>query len=182
MAELATIARPYARAAFAHAAESKAYAAWSTLLAAGAAVAADPKASQLLGNPRVRQSEVVALIDGVATGAGASVGDAGRNFLGVLAENRRLHALPEIAVQYEKLRADAENTLEADVTVAMPLTDAQRAELSRALGVRFQRVVRINEQVDATLLGGAIVRAGDVVIDGSLRGRLGLLEQQISQP
>ena len=182
MAELATIARPYARAAFGHAAQSQAFAAWSSLLAAGAGVASDASAARLFGNPRVRQADVVALIVDVANNLGANLGEPGTNYLSVLAENGRLHALPEVAAQYEMLRADAETTLDAEVTVAMALTDAQRQQLASALGARFKRTVRLNEQVDATLLGGAIVRAGDVVIDGSLRGRLNLLAQQISQP
>ena len=182
MAEKATIARPYARAAFEHARESGALAAWSQLLAAGAAVAATPGAKALFGNPRVAAAELVELIAGVATESGAKVGTDGRNFLGVLAHEHRLALLPEIAAQYEARRAEVENVIDVEVTTAMALTAEQRAALEAALGKRFGRTVRLAERVDATLIGGAIVRAGDSVIDGSLRGRLERLEQQVSQP
>ncbi|HUO78981.1 MAG TPA: F0F1 ATP synthase subunit delta [Steroidobacteraceae bacterium] len=182
MAEKATIARPYARAAFEHAHESQSLAAWSQLLAAGAAVAATPGADALFGNPRVSAAELIELVAGVATESGAAVGADGRNFLGVLAHEHRLALLPEIAAQFEARRAEVENQLDVEITSAVALTDAQRAAFRAALGKRFGRNVRLAEQVDPTLVGGAVVRAGDMVIDGSLRGRLARLEQQISQP
>jgi F-type H+-transporting ATPase subunit delta len=182
MAEIATLARPYARAAFRHALEQQALPAWSDLLAAGSAVAADPVAAALFGNPRVTGAELVELIASVASGAGARVDDKGRNFLALLAENHRLAVLPEIAAQFEALRADVENTVDVDVRTAMALTDAQREKLSASLAKRLGRAVRLHERVDADLLGGAVVTVGDLVIDGSLTGRLARLEQQMSQP
>ena len=182
MAEKATIARPYARAAFEHARDAGALAAWSQLLAAGAAVAAAPGAEALLGNPRVAPEQLVELIASVAAESGARVDAGGRNFLGVLAQGRRLGYLPEIAAQFEARRAEVENTIDVEVTTALALEPAQRAALEAALGRRFGRKVRLAETVDGALVGGAIVRAGDLVIDGSLRGRLARLEQQISQP
>jgi F-type H+-transporting ATPase subunit delta len=182
MAEKATIARPYARAAFEHAREHGTLAAWSQLLAAGAAVAATSGADDLFSNPRVSAVALVELITGVAAGSGVAVDDFARNFLGLLAHAHRLAYLPEIAAQYEARRADVENTIDVEVTTALALTAAQRAALEAALAKRFGRSVRLAEQVDADLVGGAIVRAGDLVIDGSLQGRLARLEQQISQP
>ncbi len=182
MAETTTIARPYARAAFAYARERQALGGWSQLLAVAAAVAADAPAAALFGDPRVRAGELVELLAGVATGAGVAVDDGARNFLRLLAENRRLALLPEIALQFEAQRAEAEHTLDVEVTTAMPLSTAQRAALGAALKNRFGREVRITEQVDASLIGGAVVRAGDLVIDGSLVERLRRLEQQISRP
>lgn len=182
MAEIATLARPYARAAFRHAREHDALAAWSQLLGAGAGVAADPRARALFGSPRVTAAELVDLVVGVATAAGTKVDQNGRNFVALLAENRRLGLLAEIAAQFEALRADVENTVDVEVTTAMALTDEQRAKLAAALAKRFGRQVRLNEAVDPALVGGAIVRAGDLVIDGSLTGRLARLEQQMSQP
>jgi F-type H+-transporting ATPase subunit delta len=181
MAEKATIARPYARAAFEHAQERHALAAWSQLLVAGAAVAATPGAASLFGNPRVTADELVELIAGVAADSGVTVPPDARSFLGVLAHEHRLALLPEIAEQYEARRAEAENTIDVEVTTAMALKPEQRALLEAALGKRFGRTVRLTERVDATLIGGAVVRAGDLVIDGSLRGRVARLEQQISQ-
>jgi F-type H+-transporting ATPase subunit delta len=182
MAEKATIARPYARAAFEHARERQALAAWSQLLATGAAVAATPGAEALFGNPRVSHVDLVELIAGVAGDSGVAVGEDARNFLAVLAHGHRLALLPEIAAQYEARRAEVENTIDVEVTTAMALTAGQRTMLEAALGKRFGRAVRLAERVDTALVGGAIVRAGDHVIDGSLQGRLARLEQQISQP
>lgn len=181
MAANATVARPYARAAFAYAREHQALGGWSRLLAAGAAVAADGPAAALFGNPRVRVGELVELLAGVAAGAGVTVGAEERNFLRLLAESRRLRLLPEIAAQFEALRADVENTLDVEVTTAMALSAAQRTALAAALARRFERQVRIEEKVDGSLIGGAVVRAGDLVIDGSLAQRLQRLEQQILQ-
>ncbi len=181
MAETATIARPYARAAFEYAREKSALAYWSRGLAVAASVAQSPQAAALLGNPRVSASELVGLFVGVAKDAGVVLDDDGQNFLAVLAENGRLSSLPEIALQYEVLRAEVENTLDVNVVTAMALTDPQRASLQSALATRFGRNIRVAETLDATLLGGAIVRAGDLIIDGSLAGSLARLEQQISQ-
>ena len=182
MAEIATVARPYARAAFRHALEQQALASWSQLLSAGAAVAGEPAAAAFFGNPRVRAVDLVELIAGVATAAGATVDAEGRNFLALLAENHRFGLLAEIAAQFEALRAEIENTVDVQVTTAMALTVAQSETLAAALAKRFGRAVRLHESIDADLLGGAIVQAGDLVIDGSLTGRLARLEQQMSQP
>jgi F-type H+-transporting ATPase subunit delta len=182
MAEKATVARPYARAAFEYAREHRLLADWSELLGAAATVAADPAAAALIANPRVRADELVKLIADVANDGGARVAAEGRNFLATLAHNRRLGFLPEIAAQYAALRAESEQTLDVEVTTAMALTPAQRTRLGAALTRRFARQVRLAETVDPALVGGAIVRAGDLVIDGSLESRLKRLEQQISRP
>ena len=182
MAETATAARPYARAAFRHAREHDALPAWSQLLAAGAGVALDASAAAMFGNPRVTATELVDFIAGIATAAGVAVDGDRRNFLALLAENHRLGLLAEIAAQFEALRAEVENTVDVEITTAMALSDAQRATLSAALARRFGRTVRLNETLDPELCGGAIVRCGDLLIDGSLTGRLARLEQQMSQP
>jgi F-type H+-transporting ATPase subunit delta len=182
MAENATVARPYARAAFARAREQNALAAWSQVLAVGSGVARDASAAALFSNPRVEAGQLVDFIAGVATGAGAPASPEARNFLALLQENGRLALLPEIAEQFEALRAEAENTLDVEVTSALALSGEQRARLETALGKRFDRKIRLHEKVDEALVGGAIVRAGDLVIDGSLRGSLARLEQQMSQP
>jgi F-type H+-transporting ATPase subunit delta len=182
VAERATVARPYARAAFGQARERGDFASWSALLAAGAAVAQSPGAESVFGNPRVSAEQLIELIAGVAREQGLKVGTEHRNFLALLAENHRLGFLPEIAAQFEALRAAAENTLDVEVATALPLSAEQKARLSAALAQRFRRQIRIAETVDPTLVGGAIVRAGDLVIDGSLQGRLARLGQQIAQP
>ena len=176
MAEKATIARPYARAAFDYAKMQGALADWSAALAAAAQVAADPRVEPLLSNPEVAAEEVTGLI---AEAAGAVTGPV-RNFLDLLAENGRLGYLPEITAQYEVLRREAEKVADVEIVSAMELDEAQQARLAQALRARLGREVRMHTRTDASLIGGAIVRAGDLVIDGSLRGRLGRLASEMN--
>ncbi|MGH8198400.1 MAG: F0F1 ATP synthase subunit delta [Steroidobacteraceae bacterium] len=169
MADRATVARPYARAAFAHAQEAKDLAAWSKLLGATAAAVADPQVERLLSHPHVTDEQLVELLFDVAKKAG---GEAGRNFLRTLAENRRLGHLPEIAAQFETLRAEVENVMDVEIIAAREIAAPQKKRLTEALKQRLGREIRMHTRIDETLLGGAIVRAGDLVIDGSLKGRL----------
>jgi F-type H+-transporting ATPase subunit delta len=169
VADRATIARPYARAAFAHARQSKDLAAWSKLLGSAAAGAADARVARLIGNPHVTGDELVDLLGGLSKQA---AGDDGKNFLRALAANRRLALLPEIAAQFEKLRADVEGVVDVEVVAAREIAAPQEKKLQAALAKRLGREVRMHTRIDETLLGGAIVRAGDLVIDGSLKGRL----------
>ena len=169
MAERATIARPYARAAFAHAQASKDLAGWSKLLGAAATAAADKRVSRLFGNPHVTSDELVDLLGGMSQHA---AGDQGKNFLRALAANRRLALLPLIAQHYEKLRAEVEGVVDVEVIAAREIAAPQQKRLEAALAKRLGREVRMHTTIDAALLGGAIVRAGDFVIDGSLKGRL----------
>ncbi len=169
MAERATIARPYAKAAFEYAHAANAFAGWSQGLKTAAEIVADPRVAALTKDPRWQGEDMVKFIGEVA----GSRLDAGmHNFLRVLAENRRLLVLPEIAANYEVLRSAVENTVEVEVTSAVKLSDAQIEKLKAALGTRLKRQVRMQNSVDESLLGGAVVRAGDLVIDGSLKGRL----------
>src|SRR5690606_31769255 len=169
MAEKATIARPYAKAAFEFAEQQGAFERWSSVLAAGAAVVADERVEKLLSSPRVSPEELVELI---TEAAGDAVDEHARNFLATLADNRRLALLPETAVQYEVLRAEVENVADVRIISAVPLSDFQQQRFSTALKKRLQRDVRLHCEVDPSLVGGAIVRAGDFVIDGSLKSRL----------
>ena len=169
MAERATIARPYAKAAFAYARDAKAFAAWSDGLMLAAAIVTDARVAAFTKSPRWTATDLTEFVAGIA---GAKLDAGMRNFLGVLAENHRLLLLAEIATQYEVLRAAVENTVDVEVVSAVALDAAQSAKLAEALAQRFKRQVRMQISVDSTLLGGAIVRAGDLVIDGSLRSRL----------
>ncbi len=169
MADRATIARPYARAAFAHAHGAKALAEWSKLLGAAAEGARHPKVAPLIGNPHVTGEELVDLLGGLSKHA---AGDHGRNFLRALAENRRLQLLSHIAEQFEKLRADVEGVVDVEVVAARAIEAPQEKKLAAALAKRLGREVRMHTKIDESLIGGAIVRAGDLVIDGSLKGRL----------
>ena len=169
MADRATIARPYARAAFAHAQATKDFASWSKLLGAAATAAADPRVARLIGNPHVTGEELVELLGGLSKQA---AGEGGQNFLRTLAENRRLALLPEIAAQFERLRADVEGLVDVTVIAAREIAAPQQSSLEAALAKRLGREVRMHTRIDESLLGGAIVQAGDLVIDGSLKGRL----------
>ena len=169
MAERATIARPYAKAAFEYARDANAFAQWSQGLIAAAEIVADPRVAALTKSPQWTAANVVALITDVA---GAKLDSGLQNFVALLAENRRLALLPEIAAHYEALRSAAENTVDVEVVSAVALDAAQQETLTLALSARLKRRVRMRTSVDASLLGGTTVRAGDLVIDGSLKGRL----------
>jgi F-type H+-transporting ATPase subunit delta len=174
MTELATTARPYARAAFATAGAASQLAEWSAFLSRAAAVVRDPQALPLIGNPRVSVSELVDFLLQIATDGKPSAEQAAqqRNFLQLLADNRRLKLLPEIAAQFEVLRSEAEHIADVDVISARELTDEQAKRLQAVLERRLGLAVRLHPQVDKSLVGGAIVRFGDFVVDGSLRGRI----------
>lgn len=177
MAEKITIARPYAKAAFDYAREHDAFAGWSSLLSTASAVVADQRVASLLSNPHVTPEQLVGLIADIL---GSALDESGRNFLDTLAHNRRLELLPAIATSYEELRAEVENTADVQIVSAVPLTDAQRERFTAALQKRFKRDVRLHCEVDASLLGGAIVRCGDMVIDGSLKAGLEKLSREIA--
>jgi len=178
MAEKITIARPYAKAAFEFAREHNAFAVWSQLLNTASAIVADERVARLLSNPRVTPEQLVELIADIA---GKSLNEQGSNFLNTLAQNRRLDLLPEIAASYEVLRAEAEKTADVQIVSAVPLDDAQRERLAAALRKRLKRDVRLHCEVDASLIGGAVVRSGDMVIDGSLKSGLERLTREIAQ-
>ena len=163
MSQALTLARPYARAAFSMAQDENALAGWSNALGFAAQVAADPRAASLLLNPQLTHAEAVTLLS--VDGAGESFS----RFLALLAENRRLAQLPEISGLYEELKAEAERVVKATVTSAAELPAGELEVLKTALKKRFGREVELSTAVDASLIGGAVIDAGDVVIDGSLK-------------
>jgi F-type H+-transporting ATPase subunit delta len=177
MAEKATIARPYARAAFEHAQTTGKLPQWSAALAAAAAVVSDPAVARLLNHPRVTTAQLVELIADVS---GSHMDDGARNFIATLAQNRRLGVLPSIARMYEALRAEVENIADVDVVSAVPLDQAQQTRLAAALKKRLKRDVRLHCSVDSTLMGGAVIRSGDFVIDGSVKVRLARLAASLA--
>lgn len=178
MAEKVTIARPYARAAFGYAQEHEAFAKWSELLGNAAAVVSDERVARLLSSPRVTPAQLVELI---SDASGGNLDEHGKNFLSTLAQNRRLNLLPEIAAMYEVLRAEVENIADVQITSAVALSEAQRERLATALRKRMKREVRLHCDVDPSLVGGAIVRSGDLVIDGSLRSGLERLASDLAR-
>jgi F-type H+-transporting ATPase subunit delta len=169
VADEATIARPYARAAFEYAHAAGQLAAWGDILGRASLVLADERVQPLIGNPHITRADLVAFVVELA---GASGNEHATNLVRLLADNGRLALLPEIAAQYAALRAEVENTVDVTVTSALPLTTEQSDKLQQALTRRLRRTVRLSATVDPSLIGGAIVRAGDFVVDGSLRGRV----------
>jgi F-type H+-transporting ATPase subunit delta len=169
MADKSTIARPYAKAAFEEARDRKRLGPWSQALHTAAAVVSDSRVEKLLGNPRVTPEELAALVIEIA---GPELDEEGGNFVRTLADNRRLSLLPEISTLFDGLKGEAEGVVDVTVTSAAPLDDSQRGKLAAALERRLGRTVRLQCATDPDLLGGAVLRAGDMVIDGSLRGRL----------
>lgn len=176
MAEQTTIARPYAQAVFSLAQDQGELKAWSEMLALAAAVATDPQMAALIDSPRSSREQVVEVFLGVC---GDRLTAEGQNMVRLLAENDRLEFLPEIAALYELERATAEGTINAEVTSAKPLTDAQKDAIAAALKRRFGRDVTLTCATDELIVGGAIIRAGDVVIDGSVTGKLEKLSHSL---
>lgn len=177
MAERITIARPYAKAIFALARGNQRLEAWSGVLRTAAAVSADARVKPLFGNPHVSADQLAELFNGIG---GEAFDEQARNLIASLAANRRLPFLPEIAANYEKLRAEHEQTIDVTVTSAVELTADQRTRITAALRKRIKREVRLQCELDPTLLGGAVLRANDLVIDGSLAGGLAQLAAQVA--
>ena len=171
-----TLARPYARAAFDLAEKSAALESWRNALSASAEVVATESASRIIGHPKIDDGQILALFSDVL---GENMIDAFRNFLNVLMHYRRLPLLPEIYAQFETLRRASEQRLKVHVTSAIELDSGQREKLAARLQQRFGAEVDMDTEVDAELLGGLVVRAGDRVIDASLRGRLEQLGRQL---
>lgn len=169
MAENITIARPYAQAIFSLAQEQGDLAGWSDMLQFAAAVADDAEMVAVIDSPRFDSDQLADLFIEIC---GDKLNDAGKNMIRVLAENDRLSVLPEVAELFEAERAAVEGTIVAEVTSATALNDAQQKSIAEALKKRLGRDVTLECQIDESLLGGAIIRAGDVVIDGSVVGKL----------
>jgi F-type H+-transporting ATPase subunit delta len=183
MAEKITIARPYAKALFELAFDEGKLAIWSDVLAVAAQVASDERVRRLLVSPHVTTSDMAELFTGIVGPIAQKLGEADqhvRNLLQTLAVNRRLGLVPEISQIFEKLKAESENTADVTVTSAVPLNDEQEKKYASVLRNRLRREVRLHKAVDPSLLGGAVLRADDLVIDGSLRGRLERLGAEVA--
>ena len=177
MADRLTIARPYARAAFARAQADGRLGSWSEALARAAVVVSDARVRALFGSPQVTASQ---LADFVSDIAGSELDQNGRNFIAQLAENKRLPFLPEISQLFDLLKADAERVVEVNITSAAPMGPDEQGKLTAALEKRFNRKVQIHATVDESLIGGAVVRAGDLTIDGSVKARLARLAHELT--
>jgi F-type H+-transporting ATPase subunit delta len=176
MSTVLTIARPYARAAFEYAVAHAAQAEWADKLAFAAETSADARVSALFGDPRVEPGTLVSLF----LRAGEPADSAFTHFLAILADNHRLHALPEIAALFEQMKRESENVLKVRVKSAVPLDDAEVARLVEALKRRFGSEIEMERSIDPLVMGGAVIDAGETVIDGSLRSRLAKLETALT--
>jgi len=169
MADLATLARPYANAAFDVARSSAQLAVWARSLGLMAAATAEPKLQAMIGSPSIDATHKAGIISDLC---GDDITEMLERFVRVLAENKRLALLPNIFAQFEALRAQEEKSLDVEVISAFEMSDEEKQSLTAALKVRFERDIRLEGSVDSSLLGGAIIRAGDTVIDGSVRGKM----------
>lgn len=176
MAELSTIARPYTKAAFESAREQKALDQWSSAIALAAQATQDEQVSTLLSNPAIESEQKAQLIIDISSDANEQF----QNFIKVLADNNRLFVLPEISMLFESLKAQQEKSVDVFVTAAFDLTDDQQTKLAQALGKKLDRDVNITSEVDASLIGGLLIKAGDLVIDGSVRGKLAKLSEALT--
>ena len=174
MCQALTVARPYARAAFGAGHDQGRLDAWSQALAFSAQVASDPRVSGLLLNPQLADGDAVALL------APPDADDGYTRFLALLAQAGRLPLLVEVAGLFEQLRAEEQRVVRATVTSATALSASQVEDLRAALKRRFGREVELETAVDASLIGGAVIDAGDVVIDGSLKGKLARLQTALA--
>jgi F-type H+-transporting ATPase subunit delta len=178
MAEIATLARPYAEAAFRLARERQALPAWSEALGRLAQIAVDPQAASLIGNPNVPAAKVDELFR-AAAGRDAEPASELGNFVRLLIDNGRLTCLPEIAGQFAAMKQAEEGVKEGIVHSAYPLDDAQLRDLQALLEKRFGRL-ELSVQVEPTLIGGVKVVVGDQVLDTSVSGKLAAMRAALN--
>lgn len=177
MSELITAARPYARAAFDVASENGAIDQWTEMLNLCAAVAHDSTMKAVLDNPNLNWQQSADLFNEICA---EHLDARGKNFIKLLAENDRLALLPEIAALYQFYRAQAQGTVDAELVSAQEVSADQVNSIAESLSKRLGKKVSLTTSIDETLIGGAIVRAGDMVIDGSIRGRLEKLSNTLA--
>lgn len=176
MAELATVARPYAEAAFELARDRQALPVWSEMLRFAATIVGDERVARALDNPRLDSAAKESLLLSIG---GDRFNDEGRNFVRVLVEGERVGLLPQIAAMFETLKNEAEATANATIESAFELTDAQVAELKSALEKRFGKKIETTVTVNPGLIGGARVTVGDAVLDGSVQAKLAAMHAQL---
>jgi F-type H+-transporting ATPase subunit delta len=169
MAELSTIARPYAVAAYKLGKENKALAKWSEMLAFAAAVATDANMKTLIDSPTLNAADVEAAFLKVS---GENLNEHGQNLIKILVEYGRLSLLPAIAEAFEALKAQDEGTLDAQIIAAAKLTAAQSKDLIKRLEAKFGKKIEASVSIDPEIIGGIKIIVGDTVIDASVQGQL----------
>ena len=178
MIEPTTLARPYARAAFEHARAVGDLAAWQTALSELAAITADPKVAAAMRDPNQTAEQRAMTLSGLA---GEAMPPAVANLLAIMADNGRLALLPEVAMLFDQLKQAVESTVAVHVTSAYPLSNAETQQLADTMQEKLARSITLTSETDPSLLGGALIRADDLVIDGSVRGRLNKLAGTLTQ-
>lgn len=171
MSELTTVARPYAEAAFQYALDNSAVEQWQEMLFFASEVSNNEAMKEYLSGSVASEK----LGDVFASVCGEQINDKGQNFIKVMAENRRLQALPEVLALFNELKAEYDKEVDVEVLSASKLSAAHQKELSASLEKRLARKVKLHCDVDATLVGGVLIKAGDTVIDGSVKSKLGRL-------
>lgn len=179
MAEIATIARPYAEAVFALADQTGDLAGWSSRLAAFASVTGHPEVHALIGNPKIKGPQLVDLVTSIA---GTDLPAEAKSLVQAMVANGRLAVLPEVYAQFETLKNERESRIDAQITSAFELAPAQLQSLVADLERRFKRKVHASVTIDRELIGGARVVVGDEVIDGSIRGKLAAMASALTAP
>jgi F-type H+-transporting ATPase subunit delta len=175
MSEWTTIARPYAKAAFDYAVENQTVTQWQEMLAFAAQVSTNDTIESLLSGA-LAANKLAEIFNGVC---GEQLDQQGQNLIKVLAENRRLQVLPDISAMFNQLKSDFDKEIDVDVTSAVKLDKQQQTSLSKALETRLARKVKLNCSVDPELIAGVLIKAGDTVIDGSLRSKLNRLSDAL---
>ena len=174
MAELTTLARPYAKAAFEVAVADGGLKNWSKMLAVAASVAVNDSVAAVLSSPALAAEQLAQSLIEVC---GDELDDKGQNFVRLLAENKRLSLLPEISMLFEVLKANQEKSVDVEITTAFEISSDISNKLAKALKTRLQREIKLATRVNQNLIGGAVIRAGDTVIDNSIRGKLSKLAE-----
>lgn len=178
MLENATIARPYASAVFELARETGRVEEWSATLELLGMLAADKDMRRLVANPKVSREQLRDLVFDVC---GDGLDGPGRNLARLLVQGNRLQYAQDIKTRYEQMRAAAEGKVDVEVVTAYPLDGQQQAGIAESIAERLGRQVNIKTAVDEALIGGAVIRAGDSIIDASLRGRLTELRNELAR-
>ncbi|MDO3387667.1 F0F1 ATP synthase subunit delta [Gilvimarinus sp. SDUM040013] len=177
MAELTTLARPYAKAAFAYARDHSDLASWATQLETLALVSEYGKAKEIVASPGVTPADQATALIEVC---GEELSEKVKNFVQLLADNKRLALLPEVFTLFDALKSAQEQAVNVELTTAYELDDASQQKLADALSAKLERKVKVSAAIDQQLLAGAVIKAGDLVIDGSMRGRLEKLAKAIN--
>jgi F-type H+-transporting ATPase subunit delta len=177
MAELSTLARPYAKAAFEYARDNSQLSQWAEQLGTAAAVSQSGAMATVLNDPALTAEQMATKLSDVC---GDALQDQARNFIAVLASNKRIALLPEIHSLFVQFKANQERTVDVEVISAFDVAEAMQEKLADALGKKLEREVKVRTSTDSNLLGGVLIRAGDLVIDGSVRGRLNKLAEAMN--